>query len=202
VDNSSAMIRARGMRELVEPRVRHLVADHLAVDGRALGESVSIRDDLAADSLDLLELALLLEREFGVVISDRVVDAMRSYGDVVDGIVRLVVARSTRESRDGCAAQSPQVRACLVGPGTASGGRCHWAGALTGYMAETLAEAAQQAGSGSRLEILVGAETTAATLAVVQGHFVRTRARAIDVVVGRSGEAAPRWTARREMPPA
>jgi acyl carrier protein len=82
------------MRERVEPRVRNLVADHLAVDRHALADSVSIRDDLAADSLDMVELALLLEGEFGVMVPDRVVAAMRSYGDVVDGILRLILARA------------------------------------------------------------------------------------------------------------
>jgi acyl carrier protein len=81
------------MRAHVEPRVRHLVADHLAVDRHALGDSVSIRDDLAADSLDLVELALLLEVEFGVAVPDRIVARMRSYGDVVDGVLRLIAAR-------------------------------------------------------------------------------------------------------------
>lgn len=83
---------ARNVRALVEPRVRRVVADHLAVDRRALRDSVSIRDDLAADSLDLLELALILEDEFAVALPDRFVDAMRSYGDLVELIVVRVTA--------------------------------------------------------------------------------------------------------------
>jgi len=89
------MVSSREMRERVEPRVRHLVADHLAVDRHTLGNRVSMRDDLAADSLDMVELALLLEGEFGVLVSDRAVGAMRSYGDVVDGVLRLIAARAT-----------------------------------------------------------------------------------------------------------
>ena len=84
----------REMRARLEPRVRHLVADHLAVDRHTLGNAVSIRDDLAADSLDMMELALLLESEFGVSLPDRIVARMHSYGDVVDGILRLVTART------------------------------------------------------------------------------------------------------------
>ena len=86
------------MRALVEPRVRAVVAAHLAVDHGLLADAISMRDDLAADSLDLLELTLLLEQEFGIALSDRAVDGMRSYGDVVDGIARLVGT--------GCAAGS------------------------------------------------------------------------------------------------
>jgi acyl carrier protein len=94
VDDLQTGVSPREMRARVEPHVRRVVADHLAVDHHTLGDSVSIRDDLAADSLDLVELALLLEGEFGVSVPDRLVAAMRSYGDVVDGVLRLVVARA------------------------------------------------------------------------------------------------------------
>ena len=82
------------LRALIEPRVRDVVAVHLAVDHRVLADAISMRDELAADSLDLLELALLLEHEFGITLSDHAVDGMRSYGDIVDGIARLVGTRA------------------------------------------------------------------------------------------------------------
>ena len=43
------------MFELVEPRVRRVVAEHLGVNPEELTRDVSLTDDLAADSLDLLE---------------------------------------------------------------------------------------------------------------------------------------------------
>ena len=45
----------RGTDEFVEPNVRRLVAEHLGVGFEELVAHVSLRDDLAADSLDLVE---------------------------------------------------------------------------------------------------------------------------------------------------
>jgi len=45
------------MRAPMELTVRRLVADHLGVGVGELGSEVSLRDDPAADSLDLVELA-------------------------------------------------------------------------------------------------------------------------------------------------
>jgi acyl carrier protein len=92
---SVAVSHARRVRALIEPRVRRVVADQLAVDSGALRDSISIRHDLAADSLDLLELALVLEGEFAVALPDSAIDGMRSYGDVVEVIVARVAAVTT-----------------------------------------------------------------------------------------------------------
>ena len=49
------------MTELVEPRVRGLVAEHLGVDSDELSSDVSLVDELAVDSLDIVELALFVD---------------------------------------------------------------------------------------------------------------------------------------------
>ena len=58
------------MFDFVEPRVRRLVADHLGVGTEELTRDVSLADELAVDSLDLVELALALETEFGISMSE------------------------------------------------------------------------------------------------------------------------------------
>ncbi len=62
----------RGWRtdEVAEPRVRRLVAHCLGVGVGQLAPEVSLTDDLAADSLDLVELAITLEAEFGIVVPE------------------------------------------------------------------------------------------------------------------------------------
>ena len=50
------------MYELVEPRLRQLVADRLGVEACELTPEVSLLDDLAADSLDLVDMTLELMR--------------------------------------------------------------------------------------------------------------------------------------------
>lgn len=81
-----------GMDEFVEPHVRRLVAEQLAVGIEELVFDVSLRDDLAADSLDLVALALAVEGEFAVVVPDRILDEVRTFGDLVRAVGRLMWA--------------------------------------------------------------------------------------------------------------
>ncbi|WP_079247823.1 phosphopantetheine-binding protein, partial [Streptococcus pneumoniae] len=46
-------------------------------------ESLSLKDDLDADSVDLMEFILTLEDEFSIEISDEEIDQLQSVGDVV-----------------------------------------------------------------------------------------------------------------------
>ena len=89
--------------EIVEPRVRRLVSERLGVDAAELVRAVSLRDELAADALDLLELALALEGEFGISVPRSVLEHMRSYGDLVDATAALL--GPGREAETGSEAQ-------------------------------------------------------------------------------------------------
>jgi acyl carrier protein len=84
------------MSEFVEPRVRRVVADHLGVGLEELAPDVSLIDDLAADSLDLVELAVEIERQFGIVLPEALIDEIRTYGDIVDTVLQLT--RAQREA--------------------------------------------------------------------------------------------------------
>jgi len=46
-------------------------------------ETLSLKDDLDADSVDLMEFVLTLEDEFGIEISDEEIDQLQSVADVV-----------------------------------------------------------------------------------------------------------------------
>src|SRR5437870_13850151 len=90
--------------ELVEPHVRCLVADHLGVGPEDLAPEVSLSDDLAADSLDLVELALVLEGEFGITVPEAVLEWVRTYGQLVgtvEALVRQREAAAVQASTDG-----------------------------------------------------------------------------------------------------
>jgi len=81
-----------------------LVADHLGVDAHQLAAEVSLTEDLAADSLDLAELALGLEEEFAITVPQRVLDHVRTYRELVRAILLLARAARHAEAR---AAQTP-----------------------------------------------------------------------------------------------
>lgn len=64
-------------------RVKAIIVDHLDVDDAAVTMEASFRDDLNADSLDLVELIMAFEEEFGSDISDEEAQSLQSVGDVV-----------------------------------------------------------------------------------------------------------------------
>ena len=59
-------------------------------------ESLSLKDDLDADSVDLMEFILTLEDEFSIEISDEEIDQLQSVGDVVKIIQGKIKIRSSK----------------------------------------------------------------------------------------------------------
>ena len=53
-------------------RVKKIVVEHLGVEADKVTEDASFIDDLGADSLDIVELVMAFEEEFGVEIPDDV----------------------------------------------------------------------------------------------------------------------------------
>src|SRR5437016_14542107 len=72
--------------EPVEARVRAVVAAQLGVGPEELTPDVSLGDDLAADSLDLVELGFAFEDELGINLPERVLQGIRTYGDLLHAI--------------------------------------------------------------------------------------------------------------------
>ena len=75
------------MEEKVYARVKSIVADILAVDEETLTPETRFRDDLGADSLDLVELIMGFEDEFGGHISDEDARDIVTVGDAVKYLV-------------------------------------------------------------------------------------------------------------------
>lgn len=59
-------------------------------------ESLSLKDDLDADSVDLMEFILTLEDEFSIEISDEEIDQLQSVGDVV----KIIQGKQKSEFQD------------------------------------------------------------------------------------------------------
>ncbi|NPV09403.1 MAG: acyl carrier protein [Anaerolineae bacterium] len=64
-------------------RVRKIIVDQLGVEPERVTMEASFRDDLEADSLDLVELIMAFEEEFGGEISDEEAEKIRTVGEAV-----------------------------------------------------------------------------------------------------------------------
>ncbi|MCX6039818.1 MAG: acyl carrier protein [Caldilinea sp.] len=65
-------------------RVRTIIIDQLGVETDAVTMEANFRDDLDADSLDLVELIMAFEEEFGGEITDDDAKTIITVGDAVN----------------------------------------------------------------------------------------------------------------------
>lgn len=65
-------------------RVRDIIIDQLGVETDAVTMEANFRDDLEADSLDLVELIMAFEEEFGGEITDDDAKTIITVGDAVN----------------------------------------------------------------------------------------------------------------------
>lgn len=65
-------------------KVKEVIAEKLNVDEVEITEGTNFKDDLNADSLDLFELVMALEDEFGIEIPTEDLEKLVTVGDVLD----------------------------------------------------------------------------------------------------------------------
>ena len=65
-------------------KVQEIVAENLGADINTLTEETSFKDDLGADSLDLFEMVMALEEEYGKEIPTEDLEKLTTIGEVVE----------------------------------------------------------------------------------------------------------------------
>lgn len=67
-------------------KVKEAMIETLRVDEEKIALEATLADDLGIDSLDAVELAMALEEEFGIKLSDDELQAMKTVKDIVDSV--------------------------------------------------------------------------------------------------------------------
>ena len=115
-------------------RLKKIVVEQLGVDEEQVTPEASFVDDLNADSLDLVELIMSLEEEFGAEISDEDAEKIRTVQDAVDYVedkasgdlaatslrsdeVRRAARESAEPDRLGATRRSTRPHACYFSTG-------------------------------------------------------------------------------------
>lgn len=74
------------MDEEKRASLRIAIAEHLGIDPASVSDDKRIQDDLEADSLDAVEIVMMVEEKFGVEVPDDVAEGFTTVGDVADWI--------------------------------------------------------------------------------------------------------------------
>ena len=74
-------------KEIIE-RVNNIVNDVLGVETDAIKETSSFEQDLGADSLDIVDMLIKIEKEFEITINDEEAEKVETVGEVYDIVQR------------------------------------------------------------------------------------------------------------------
>jgi acyl carrier protein len=68
----------------IQERVKKIIADKLVIDEAEITDNANFKKDLGADSIDLVELIMEFEREFGISIPDEQAEAIQTVADAIN----------------------------------------------------------------------------------------------------------------------
>jgi acyl carrier protein len=81
-------------REEALSALREVAVEVLSVDGTTVQEDARFKEDLDADSLDLVELVMGLEERFDISVPEEDLDGVATVGQAVDLVMAKVAAKA------------------------------------------------------------------------------------------------------------
>lgn len=82
-------------RDEVLERVRAHLSEELGIESADVEEGSRFKEDLEADSLDLVELVMELEDRYGIRITDEQAEQIKTVGQAIDFVLTEVPAEET-----------------------------------------------------------------------------------------------------------
>lgn len=81
-------------RDQILNTLREAAVEILGVEADTVVESASFKDDLDADSLDLVELVMALEERLDISVPEEDLENVKTVGDAIDVVSEKVAART------------------------------------------------------------------------------------------------------------
>lgn len=72
----------------IADQVRQIIGKHLGCEPHRVTDDAELRDDLGADGLDSVELAMKVEEAFDITLTDDEVERWETVGDVIASVER------------------------------------------------------------------------------------------------------------------
>lgn len=72
--------------ELVELRVKQIISEQFNIKLEEISDESNIKEDLPADSLDIINLICTLEEEFNIEVSDEDIYTFQTVSDIINYI--------------------------------------------------------------------------------------------------------------------
>ena len=83
-DRQKQLQKGRPQEWILLKKLRALLAEQLDVDPAKITMDSDIMSDFEADSLDIVDMVMTLEDEFGIEVPDDAIESLRTVGDVVN----------------------------------------------------------------------------------------------------------------------
>ena len=80
----------RPSREVILADVKGLVGEHMEIPAETIREEHDLVADLGCDSLDVVEIMMMVEEHFDLDVPDDAAEQARSVALIVDGVLRLL----------------------------------------------------------------------------------------------------------------
>jgi len=77
----------------IKEKVKDIIVEQLGVNPEQVTDEASFIEDLGADSLDIVELVMAFEEEFGVEVPDEDAEKLQKVGDVI----KYIEERSSKQ---------------------------------------------------------------------------------------------------------
>ena len=74
---------------MILEKIQEILAEQFEVSAESVSEDTNLVDDLGADSLDVVELIMSVEDEFGISVPDEDAAGLTTVGKIIDYIEKL-----------------------------------------------------------------------------------------------------------------